>query len=329
MGVIKVSNLCKYYEVHHKEPGFWGSVKSLFSRKYRVVKAVDDVSFEIEEGEIVGFLGPNGAGKTTTLKVLAGLLYPTKGTVSVLGYTPFERHPEFLKKITLVMGQKNQLIWDLPPMETFILNKTIYELSERDFTQNLHELAELLDLNPLLKKQVRKLSLGERMKCELTAALLHRPSVLFLDEPTIGLDVTMQQRIHRFIREYNSRHRATVLLTSHYMQDVVALCTRILIINEGRILYDGDLNTLSEKIAPYKILRIFLSKPVSSEELSRYGFVEHMNTHRAVLRVSRSGAPTTASNILKDLPVHDLTIEEPPIEDVIARVFTEGKVEPL
>ncbi|SFM60667.1 ABC transporter ATP-binding protein [Thermodesulforhabdus norvegica] len=327
MSVISVKNLRKYYEVHYKEPGVWGSIKSLISRKYRLVKAVDNVSFEIERGEIVGFLGPNGAGKTTTLKVLAGLLYPTEGTVSVLGYTPFERHPEFLKKITLVMGQKNQLIWDLPPMETFILNKTIYELSEKEFSENLQELTELLDLNPLLKKQVRKLSLGERMKCELTAALLHRPSILFLDEPTIGLDVTMQQRIHKFIREYNSRHRATVLLTSHYMQDVVALCTRILIINEGRILYDGDLNTLSEKIAPYKILRIHLSRPATLDELSPYGLVEHLNTHRAVLRVSRSEAPATASNILKNLPIHDLTIEEPPIEDVIARVFTEGKVE--
>lgn len=324
MSAIVVRNLCKYYEVHYKEPGFFGSLRSLVVRKYRVVKAVDDISLRLEQGEIVGFLGPNGAGKTTTLKVLSGLLYPTRGNISVLGYTPFERKSEFLKKITLVMGQKSQLIWDLPPMETFLLNKTIYDLDEKDFQDNLHELSELLELSPLLKKQVRKLSLGERMKCELTAALLHCPSILFLDEPTIGLDVTMQQRIHRFIKEYNTRYNATVLLTSHYMQDVLALCTRIIIINEGKILYDGNLDNLAETIAPYKILRVILARPCQKEDLSRYGTVEHLNTHRAVLKVPRSRAPSVAASMLQNLPIYDLTIEEPPLEDVIARVFLEG-----
>ncbi len=319
---LVVEHLCKYYEVHHKEPGFIGSIKSLFRRKYRIVKAVEDVSFSIRPGEIVGFLGPNGAGKTTTLKILSGLLHPTSGRVSVLGFVPHERKADFLKSITLVMGQKNQLIWDLPPIETFLLNKAIYELSDDDFNHSLSEFSELLELDPLLKRQVRKLSLGERMKCELTAALLHRPSVLFLDEPTIGLDITMQRRIHDFIREYNRRYNATILLTSHYMQDVIALCKRILIINKGRILYDGSLNDLVKEIAPYKLLKITFEEPYPRDIIARVGDVEYVNGCKATVKVPRKEATKTAAIMLNQFRVADLVIEEPSIEEIVVKVFS-------
>ena len=242
---ISVKSLSKFYEVHQKEPGFVGSLRAFFTRKYETVRAVEDVSFEIGEGEIVGFLGPNGAGKTTALKVLSGLLFPTSGEVSVCGFRSFDRKPEFLRQITLVMGQKNQLIWDLPASETFLVNRAVYEISQSDYVDCMKELTDLLDLGPILNKQVRKLSLGERMKCEIAAALLHRPKVLFLDEPTIGLDVTMQARVREFLIEYNRRHGATILLTSHYMADVVALCRRVLVIDHGRLVYDGESGMLS------------------------------------------------------------------------------------
>lgn len=321
---IQVSNLKKYYQVHDKEPGFVGSLKSFVSRKYRDVKAVDDISFEIETGEIVGFLGPNGAGKTTTLKMLSGLLYPTGGAARVLGYTPNERKPEYLRQMTLVMGQKQQLNWDLPAIETFIVNRAIYELSDEQYKQTLQELTELLELGPLLKKQVRKLSLGERMKCELAAALLHRPQVLFLDEPTIGLDVTMQVKIRQFIAEYNSRSRATVILTSHYMADVTALCKRVVVIDHGKLMYDGSLEELSAKIAPHKLVRVELASPLNGHALTRYGEVLNATGLRVELLVPRSKTSETASRILSELPVADVTIQDPPIEDVISRVFEQA-----
>ena len=250
MNQIIVEDLHKYYDVHQKEPGLAGSLRSFFKRQYRQVKAVDGISFQIETGEMVGFLGPNGAGKTTTLKVLSGLLYPSGGRAEVLGFIPHERRAEYLTQFTLVMGQKNQLMWDLPAIETFVVNKAIYEIPDADYRKTFGELDELLELDPLLKKQVRKLSLGERMKCELAAALLHQPLVLFLDEPTIGLDVTMQVAIRNFIAEYNRRHGATVILTSHYMADVTALTRRIIVIDHGKLLYDGDLRALVEQVAP-------------------------------------------------------------------------------
>jgi len=241
---ICVVDLRKHYRVHERAPGLWNAIKSLLRRQYRLVKAVDGISFSIRQGEIVGFLGPNGAGKTTTLKVLAGLLHPTSGQVRVLGFEPFRRHPDFLRRITLVMGQRSQLVWDLPPMETFLLHKALYDLSDAAFRDALDELVALLDLAPLLSKPVRQLSLGERMRCELALALLHRPQVLFLDEPTLGLDVLAQAQIRQFIREYNRRTQATILLTSHYMDDVLALCRRVMVINHGHLLYDGDLDEL-------------------------------------------------------------------------------------
>ncbi len=321
---ISVTNLKKYYQVHDKEPGIAGSLKSFVNRKYRDVKAVDDISFEIDAGEIVGFLGPNGAGKTTTLKMLSGLLYPTSGTARVLGFTPNERRAEYLRQMTLVMGQKQQLTWDLPALETFLVNQAIYEIPEAQYKKTLDELTELLDLALLLKKQVRKLSLGERMKCELAAALLHRPQVLFLDEPTIGLDVTMQTKIRQFIAEYNRRYNATVILTSHYMADVTALCKRVIVIDHGKLMYDGSLEDLSARIAPHKLVRVELSAALNGHSLSEYGEVLKAKGHRVEILVPRHKTSEMASRILSELPVADVTIEDPPIEDVIARVFEEA-----
>ena len=325
MSHIVVDHLRKYYDVHQKEPGLAGSLRSFVRRTYHQVKAVDDISFSIAPGEMVGFLGPNGAGKTTTLKVLSGLLYPTAGRVEVLGFTPHERRSAYLKQFTLVMGQKNQLMWDLPAIETFLVNKAIYEIAQADYRATFDELNALLELEPLLKKQVRKLSLGERMKCELAAALLHRPQVLFLDEPTIGLDVTMQVAIRNFVAEYNRRHDATVILTSHYMADVTALTRRIIVIDRGRLLYDGDLRQLVEQVAPYKLLSIVLREATPRGVLARYGEIESLDGVKATLRVPRGQATDVAARLLSDVQLDDVLIEEPPVEDIIRQVFAESK----
>jgi len=320
---ISVHHLSKFYEVHQKEPGLRGSLKAFFARKYETVRAVEDVSFEIREGEIVGFLGPNGAGKTTALKVLSGLLFPTSGEVSVCGFRSFDRKPEFLRQITLVMGQKNQLIWDLPASESFLVNRAVYELSEKDYREAMDEFTALLDLAPVLNKQVRKLSLGERMKCELAAALLHRPRVLFLDEPTIGLDVTMQARVREFLMEYNRRHGATILLTSHYMADVVALCKRVFVIDHGRLVYDGDLDALVERISPVKYIRLVTRQAIEASELSRFGDVRSAEAFKATLAVPREQTSAIAARLFQMLPIEDITIEDPEVEEIIGRIFTE------
>lgn len=320
--VISLRHLKKYYKVHQKEPGLMGSVRSLFYRKYQTVKAVDDISFDIGEGELVGFIGPNGAGKTTTLKCLSGLLYPTSGQVSVLGYTPFERKNAYLKQIALVMGQKNQLWWDLPAQETFLLNKEIYEISDEQYKKTLHELVELLDVESLLNVQVRKLSLGERMKMELIAALIHAPRVLFLDEPTIGLDVVMQKNMRDFIRSYNELKKSTILLTSHYMEDVKQLARRVIIIDHGKILYDGKLESLVKKFATYKVLSVVLDEYVTPDKLETVGELADYTFPRAVIRVPRSASNVAAAQLLQKFPVDDLNIEEPDIEDIIRDVFT-------
>ncbi|MCL4505873.1 MAG: ATP-binding cassette domain-containing protein [Chloroflexi bacterium] len=322
---IEVNHLSKHYQVHEKEPGLMGSLRSFVARKYRNVKAVEDVSFNIGQGEMVGFLGPNGAGKTTTLKVLSGLLYPTSGQASVLGFTPHKRETAYLKQFTLVMGQKQQLMWDLPALETFLVNQAIYEIPRPQFDATLKELDELLDLGPVMKKQVRKLSLGERMKCELAAALLHRPGVLFLDEPTIGLDVTMQARIREFIAEYNRRYGATVILTSHYMADVTALCERIIVIDKGHLFYDGNFRALIERVAPYKIIKLLLEEPTTREALAQFGRVESCDGLTAVLHVPRAQATDSAARLLAQFKVDDVTFEEPPVEDIIREVFA-GRV---
>ena len=320
--VIQLSHLKKYYQVHQKEPGFMGSLRSLVHRKYQTVKAVDDISFSIAEGELVGFIGPNGAGKTTTLKCLSGLLYPTSGTVSVLDFTPFDRKNAYLKQIALVMGQKNQLWWDLPAQETFLLNKEIYEIEDVQYKKTLRDLVELLDVEVLLKVQVRKLSLGERMKMELIAALIHSPKVLFLDEPTIGLDVVMQKNMRDFIRSYNELKKSTILLTSHYMEDVKQLAQRVIIIDHGKILYDGKLEALVKKFAKHKVLSIVLDEYVPPDKLEAVGELVEYNFPKAVIRVPRSASNVAAAQLLEKFPVDDLNIEEPDIEDIIRDVFT-------
>jgi len=320
--VIKLKNLRKHYKVFEKEPGFMGSIRSLVKRKHRLVKAVDGVSFEIDEGELVGFIGPNGAGKTTTLKVLSGLLYPSSGAVSVLGYIPSERKTVYQKQFSLIMGQKNQLWWDLPAMESFILNKEIYEVPDRDFRETVGGLAELLEVEDILKVQVRKLSLGQRMKCELIAALIHSPKILFLDEPTIGLDVVMQKKMRDFIREYNRQKRATILLTSHYMDDVKELCKRVIIIDRGKILFDGDLLEIIERYADHKLLTVVFAKKIDEKKLVKIGELKEYNFPRAVISVKRSAASVAAAELLQEYPVADLNIEEERIEDIIREVFS-------
>jgi ABC-2 type transport system ATP-binding protein len=322
MAIIEVHNLKKYYKVHQKEPGLSGSFKSLFHRKYYDVKAIDGVTFNIDEGELIGFIGPNGAGKTTTLKVLSGLLYPTSGKVSVLGFTPWERQPAFQKQFSLVMGQKNQLWWDLPAMESFILNKEIYEVPDEKFKQTLDELVNLLEVKDILKVQVRKLSLGQRMKMELIAALIHSPKILFLDEPTIGLDVVMQKKMRDFVREYNHKYHATIILTSHYMDDVKELCERVVVIDKGQLLFDGKLDEIIKKFANHKILSVVFGKKVSRESLSEIGTIKEFDFPKAVLSVDRASASVAAAKLLQNFPVADLNIEEPPIEDIIREVFT-------
>ena len=323
--MIEVSALKKHYRVHRRPPGVAAALKSLFRRRYDAVKAVDGITFRVAPGERVGFLGPNGAGKTTTLKMLAGLLHPTSGEVRVAGHQPLRREPAFLKKVTLVMGQKQQLLWDLPPAETFAMNRAIYDIPRRDFARTVDELTALLGLEDLLEKPTRQLSLGERMKCELAAALLHRPRVLFLDEPTIGLDVSMQATVRGFIRSYNERFGATVLLTSHYMEDVAALCPRVVVIDHGRLIYDGDLRQLSLRIRPDKRIVVRLERPAAGGELARFGEVLSATGTQAVIRVSAAEVSGAVGRMLAALPVADLTVEDPPLEEVMSELFSASR----
>ena len=324
MPAIAATGLSKSFQVKVRDSGLGGALRALFRPKYREVKAVTDVSFAIDPGEIVAFLGPNGAGKTTTLKMLAGLLYPTRGSVEVVGFNPWTGGSAFKRRITLVLGQRQQLVWDLPPIETFTLNRAIYDIPDADFKERLDELTQLLDLGAVLDKPVRQLSLGERMKCELAAALLHRPSVLFLDEPTLGLDVTAQEAIRRFLLSYRDRHGATILLTSHYMQDVTALASRVLMINRGRLLYDGALEALVAKIAQAKRLEIVLQREVGEEVLARFGEVKSHRFPNAVLETPREHAAAASARLLAELPIADISITDPPIEEVIQRAFALG-----
>jgi ABC-2 type transport system ATP-binding protein len=320
---IVVEGLSKTYKVTDREAGFSASVKSFFKRTFKDVKAVQNVSFRIGKGEVVGFLGPNGAGKTTTLKMLSGLLHPTLGKASVLGHTPWQRSNDYLRSITLVMGQRNRLSWDIPAADSFLLNKAIYRISDEDYGKTIKELDELLELSPIIRKPVRNLSLGERMKCELAAALLHKPQVLFLDEPTIGLDIGAQVRIRSFLKEYNQRNGATIILTSHYMADVTALCERIVIIHHGKLKYDGAITDLSRRIAPYKLIGVAL-KDCEACDLSAYGTVMPSEDEgKILLQVKAEDTPVVTARLLAEQPVQDLTIEDPPIEDVIERAFHE------
>ena len=318
---IHIRDLQKTYVVSERESGMKAALQSLFHRRTTEVRAVDGISLDVAPGEIVGFLGPNGAGKTTTLKMLSGLLYPTAGEASVLGFVPSKREKSFLRQITLVMGQRNELYWDIPATDSFELNRAIYRIPISDYRQILGELTELLELEPLLHKPVRNLSLGERMKCEIAAALLHTPQVVFLDEPTIGLDVTMQRRIRTFIAEYNRRYGATVLLTSHYMADVEALCRRVIVIHHGKLLFDGELASLVQKFTAHKTIVVQLENP--NADLSAYGEVVSYEEGHYTLRVPKADTARITGRLLADLPVVDLLVEDPPIEEVIEQVFAQ------
>ncbi len=325
--MITVRNLVKHYRVHKRPPGVKAALRSLFHRRYETVKAVDGLSFSVAPGERIGFLGPNGAGKTTTLKILSGLLHPTGGEVAVAGHEPRRREPEFLKRITLVMGQKQQLLWDLPPAETFALNRAIYDLPHAEYRETLAELSRLLELGDLVNKPTRQLSLGERMKCELAAALLHRPKVLFLDEPTIGLDVSMQATVRTFIRAYNERFDATVLLTSHYMEDVVALCPRVVVIDKGHLLHDGDLRALIHQVRPDKriVVRFGNGAPPDAAMLAGFGEVVSADAAQATLQVKADQVAPAVARLLAAFPVTDLTVEDPPLEEVMKELFERSR----
>jgi len=324
MSIISVENLSKFYPVAVKSPGIKGTLTHFFKRAYREVKAVQDISFSIETGEVVGFLGPNGAGKTTTLKMLTGLIHPSQGQVRVAGYVPFRRQPQFLQKASLVMGQKQQLLWDLPALDSLRINAAIYKIPDDIFQKRLQELAEMLTLEKQLTQPVRKLSLGERMKAELLAALLHHPQVLFLDEPTLGLDINAQVAVRNFLQEYNQRYQATILLTSHYMADITALCKRVLLIHQGQLFYDGDLAELLERFAPYREVRIELSGIVAKEKLENFAEIESIEGQEVRFLVKREKLTSTVSQILAQLDVIDLSVTDPPIEEVIGRLFEAG-----
>ena len=324
MSIIVAENLNKSYPVAIKNPGIRGTITHFFRRNYRLIKAVQDVSFTIEPGEIVGFLGSNGAGKTTTLKMLTGLIHPSSGVVKVGGFVPFRRQETFLQKITLVMGQKQQLIWDLPALDSLKINAAVYNISDKEFQRRVGELTEMLGLEGKLTQSVRKLSLGERMKAEILAALLHRPQILFLDEPTLGLDVNAQVGVRQFLKEYNQLYQATVLLTSHYMADITALCPRVLLIHEGKLMYDGSLEGLLESFAPYREIYVELAQVLPLAQLMSYGDVQMVEERAVRFIVQQEALTQTVSRILADLAVVDLTVTEPPVEEVIGRVFQKG-----
>jgi ABC-2 type transport system ATP-binding protein len=322
MPAIDVRELSREYRVYQKQEGLFASVRGLFRREYKAVKAVDRVSFRIETGEMVAFLGPNGAGKTTTLKLLSGLIYPTSGEATVLGHVPWKRENAYRRRFSLVMGQKNQLWWDLPAQESFRLHKEIYRIDPADFDRRLDELTSLLEVKKLVGQPVRELSLGERMRMELIAALLHSPDVLLLDEPTIGLDVVSQRRVQEFLRFYQGERRITVILTSHYMKDVEALCRRAIIINEGQIKHDGPLADIVQRFSTHKVIDLQFADAVVPEGLERFGTVVESRPPRARLSVPKQKIPEILAGLLQEYNVEDVGVLDRPLEDVIAEMFT-------
>ena len=324
MASIIVDRLSKVYPVAIKEPGLKGTIDHFFQRKYKQIAAVRDVSFQIEPGEVVGFLGANGAGKTTTLKMLSGLIHPSTGTVNVAGQIPFKRETAFLKQITLVMGQKQQLIWDLPALDSLKMNAAVYGLSDKTANFRINELAEMLSIQGKLTQPVRKLSLGERMKAELLAALIHEPKVLFLDEPTLGLDVNAQVAVRQFLREYNQQYQATILLTSHYMTDITALCDRVLVIHQGQLIYDGSLNGLVERFSPAREVQVEFDRVYEIDTLAKYAKIKQVEGTSVSFFVPQEILTKTVSQILGELAVIDLSIGDPPIDDVIGQIFQSG-----
>jgi len=323
MPIIEVQGLTKTFRTYKKQPGFAGALKGLFHRRYETVYAVKEVSFKVEEGELVGFLGPNGAGKTTTLKMLAGLLYPAGGSASVLGYTPWKRDDGYRRQFALLLGQKNQLWWDLPARESLELNAKIYGIERAAFERTVDELTAMLNVKEKLNVMVRELSLGERMKMELIASLLHQPKVLFLDEPTIGLDVVSQKIVREFLRDYNARRKTTILLTSHYMADIQALCRRVIIIDHGTIFFDGQLEEVIDRFADFKVVTIqcAANQPLPVVELKRFGEVVEQNAGTIKLKIKRDHVIQACKQLLDELPVNDIDIQEVPIEEVIRQIF--------
>ena len=325
--ILQARGLSKTYRISEKQPGLAGTLRHLVQRRHRDVVAVDRISFAIEPGEIVGFLGPNGAGKTTTLKMLTGLIHPSGGALQVAGYEPWRRQAAFLRQITLVMGNRQQLIWDLPALDSLRVNAAVYGIEEPEARRRIGELAEMLELGPELQRPLRKLSLGQRMKAELLAALLHRPSVLFLDEPTLGLDVNAQARVRDFLADYNRCTGATVLLTSHYMGDITALCPRVLLIHQGGLFYDGNLETLTQRLSPCRLVRLELKTPLPATALSAYGQVEAIDGREVRLLIERDQLTGAVARLLGDLEVLDLEVGDPPIEDLIGQLFQQGVVQ--
>jgi len=325
MPVIRATNLVKNYRVFQKKPGLGGALRSLIHREYKEVKAVDGVSFSIEPGEMVAFLGPNGAGKTTTLKMLSGLVYPTSGEAEVLGYVPWRREDDFRRSFSLVMGQKNQLWWDLPAGDSFALHREIYSLPRANFEKTLGELTEMFGVGKLTRQPVRELSLGERMKMELIASLLHEPKLLLLDEPTIGLDVVAQVTIQKCLKQYNDTRGVTMLLTSHYMRDVEALCDRVLVITHGKVLFDGPLRSLTDRFGSAKLMKIQFSGESTPADLDRFGEVTGRNGPVADISVDRGRVAEVLAAMLDKYSIADVSVQDPPLELVIARVFEEGK----
>lgn len=326
MAIISVKNLSKTYEHSVREPGMLGALKGLFYRKKSKVEAVKNISFEINEGEFVGFIGPNGAGKTTTLKMLSGILTPAEGKIEVLGFCPQDRKPAFQKQFAIVMGQKNQLWWDLPAKDTFELNRVMYEIPRLAYEKNVEELSRMLSAENLLDIPVRKLSLGERMKCELIASLLHSPQVLFLDEPTIGLDVISQRNIRDFLRQYNKKSKATIILTSHYMEDIRRLCERVMIIDHGHLLYDGTYQNLTDQYADTKSIDMTFREAVSKERLEMFGKVQEYRPLQARLEVPRDRVTKITTDLLRDLPIEDISIHEESMEEIVSEIFQNSHV---
>ena len=321
MAVIRVEHLKKEFEYYKKGTGLQGSLHNLFHREMLKKEAVKDISFSVERGEMIGLLGPNGAGKTTTLKMLSGILFPTAGEVEIDGYIPWERKNAFKRRFSIVMGQKNQLWWDLPASDSFYLNKCIFDVPDGEYRRTVEELSELLDVKDLMNVQVRRLSLGERRKMEILAALIHRPDILFLDEPTIGLDILSQQKIRDFLKTYNEQTKTTVILTSHYMRDIEELCRRAVIINQGQLVYDGTLADINHRMGDRKLLSLKSIEPVPREHLSLFGRVREYHGREAVLEVPKGKIKETASAILSLLPVEDFTVTEIPLEESIALFF--------
>lgn len=325
MLAVETKGLSKTYVSHKKAPGIAGALKGLFTKEKTEVHAVQNVDLAIGQGELVGFLGPNGAGKTTTLKMLSGILFPNSGEAKVLGYTPSQRNPEMLRQISLVMGNKMQLWWDLPAWDSFIVLKELYEVSDQQFKQRSEQLIETLDLKDKIHTQVRKLSLGERMKCELVAALLHSPKVVFLDEPTIGLDVVSQKRIREFLKDLHRQDNCTILLTSHYMQDVQELCERVVVIDHGKLIFEGKLDQLSEQFSDSRRLKLAFSNVVDQADLAKYGTVVECDGESAILEIPRSQITKATAGVLGALPVSDVSIQDVDLEDVIRQLFTTGR----